>query len=81
MFDIWIKSAQLGAESARVMWLRSMLIAGGGAKAQTEMSLMVTEKIDAAWRAYVRAATGGSAQSIVGDYRRAVRRNFRRLGG
>lgn len=79
MFRIWIKSAQLGAESARVMWLRSMLIAAGGAKAQTELSLMVTEKMEAATRAYWHLARGGSAEGLMNSYRSAVRLNARRL--
>jgi hypothetical protein len=81
MFNIWMKSVQLGAESARVMWLRSMVIAGGGTKAQAELSLMVTEKAEAAVLAYLKLAKGGSPESVIAGYRRAVRRNARRLRG
>jgi hypothetical protein len=61
------------------MWLRSALLAEGGSKAQREALLMTTEKLDAATRTYFSLLRGASAETVLADYRRDVRRNGKRL--
>ena len=48
MFRSWYNLTMLAAESQRVIWLRSMKLAAGGAKAKREARLMMTEKMAAA---------------------------------
>ncbi|MEJ0012657.1 MAG: hypothetical protein WDM94_08515 [Bauldia sp.] len=79
MFKSWIALAALSAESQQVMWLRSFKLAAGGAAAQTEANLMVSEKIAAATDAALRLSRGASPDSIVRAYRRKVRANAKRL--
>ena len=81
-FDAWL----LGFEVARVVWLRSCLIALGGAGAEREARLMVEEKF-AANAAFGRTlATGAAGRTPQAVGRRAlrhygsrVRANARRL--
>ncbi len=75
----WFSLAMLSAEAQQVMWLRWMKLTAGGAAAQTEANLMVSEKIAAAGDAALRLAGGGSTASVVASYRRKVRANARRL--
>jgi hypothetical protein len=69
----------LAAESQRVMWLRSMKFAAGGAKAEREARLMMTEKMAAGSQEWLRLFMGASADSVVRGYRRRVKANARRL--
>lgn len=66
--------------------LRLSRIAGGGAGALTETSLMTSEKVSAAMELHASLVAGGlasspieSAQRAVRLYRRKVRANRRRL--
>jgi len=79
MFAPWYNLMMLGVESQQVIWLRLMKLAAGGAGAQTEARLMVSEKISAAHQAGERILGGGSADSVVRSYRKKVRANVRRL--
>jgi hypothetical protein len=79
MLQLWTKVAILNLEASRVIWLRSLLLAKGGTRAQHEMGRMVTEKVAAASQAYAGMMLGRSAEKVVGDYRGVVRRNARRL--
>ncbi len=63
MFRSWYNLTMLAAESQRVIWLRSMKLAAGGAKAEREARLIM----------------GASADSVVKGYRRRVKANARRL--
>ncbi|WP_374577231.1 hypothetical protein [Phenylobacterium sp.] len=76
----------LGVESASVIALRSLKLAGGGAGAAAEAHRMVAEKIDAAMAAQAELARGAfsgaphlGAERAVALYRRKVRANRRRL--
>jgi hypothetical protein len=69
----------LAAESQQVIALRLMKIAGGGKSAEAEMKLMTAEKMTAATEAGAKLMAGGSADSVVSDYRRKVRANIKRL--
>ena len=63
----------LAAESQRVIWLRSMKLAAGGAKAEREARLMMTEKMAAGSQEWLRLFMGASADSVVKGYRRRVK--------
>ena len=62
-----------------VVALRMMTLCGGGVSAGQEMHRMTSEKVTAMAEAGVKLMAGGSADSIVSDYRRKVRANIRRL--
>ena len=79
MFQSWFNLTMLAAESQHVIGLRMLKFALGGAKAQKEASLMVTEKMLAANQAAARLMMGASPDSVVKGYRRKVRANARRL--
>lgn len=82
-FDAW----SLGWESAAVIGLRSAKIARGGAEAQRETELMISEKMTAAFELQMAMMTGAmgmspatSTRKALAHYRRKVRANARRLG-
>ncbi len=77
--DAFTQMMMLGLESQAVIWMRLMMFAAGGPKAQAEANLMVSEKIAAGMDAATRLAWGASPASIVTGYRRKVRANVRRL--
>ena len=79
MFPPYYNLAMLAAEAQQAFWLRVFRIAGGGRGAAIETNMMVPEKMEAATRATLRLMTGASPDSVVGDYRRKVRANIRRL--
>jgi hypothetical protein len=83
MFGDWIKlsldAAQLAFESQRVIGLRLMKVAAGGAAAEAEVRLMLNEKTMAMAEAATTLATGGSAHKVMRRYRTHVRANERRL--
>jgi hypothetical protein len=69
----------LALESNRVITLRMMKLAAGGAAAQTEARLMVSEKVSEAMAAGITLMSGGSHAKIINQYRRRVAANARRL--
>ena len=83
MFRSWTKLARsaslLGLESHQVIALRLAKLAKGGQAAQKEAQRMVTEKIAAAEAAALKLAMGGTAASVMSDYRKKVRANRARL--
>jgi hypothetical protein len=70
----------LGLESSRVIALRYMKLMLGGRKARREAELMISEKIDEAYRSSTRLMAGASGDEIVRRYRRRVAANAKRLG-
>jgi hypothetical protein len=83
LFDTW----SLGLETSAVIALRTMKLAAGGQKAETEARRMVAEKIEAALSLQALALTGGlgttaqsAARTTLRHYKRRVRVNRRRLG-
>jgi hypothetical protein len=70
----------LGLESSRVVALRCMQLLLGGRKARRETELMISEKIDEAYRSSKRLMAGASGNEIVRRYRRRVAANAKRLG-
>jgi len=79
MFQSWVNLMMLAAESQQVIWLRTMRLAAGGTKAQSETSRMITEKFMTAGIEGGRLLLGASGDSVVRRYRRKVRANSRRL--
>ena len=79
MYRSWINLMMLAAESQRVIWLRTMRLAAGGAKAKSEARRMVQEKFVAAGLESGRMALGATSDSVVKRYRKKVRANARRL--
>lgn len=81
------QTALLGWEAQRVIALRLMRIAGGGARGHAEAQRMVTEKLAAAVEAQAAVAasaiaggsTRGVAKKVLGVYGKRVRANRRRL--
>ena|ERR1700722_10023389 len=86
-FALSSETARLGFEAQRVIAMRMMRLAGGGAAAEAESRRMVSEKIEAfaeaqAAAAAVMAEDGDhhrAAKKVLGIYKRRVRRNTRRL--
>ena len=79
MLKPWWDLAMLAVESQQVIWLRSMRLAGGGAKASAEARRMVSEKLTAAAQAAAGAVLGDSPARTAKRYRKKVRANRRRL--
>lgn len=69
----------LAVEAQRVIELRFVRIAWGGAEAQAEMVSMVGEKVVAAMEAANTLMAGGSHDQVVARYRELVAANARRL--
>jgi hypothetical protein len=85
MMSLWFVCAVdmtlLALEAQRVMALRMTRMTSGGARAQAEAQLMVTEKILAAMRTWPMFWLRGSPSKALGHYRSRVRANERRLSG
>jgi hypothetical protein len=71
--------ALFGMEMQRVIALRLLTLAGGGAAAQREANRMVAEKGAAFAEAAMTLAMGGSHKKVARRYRTHVRANARRL--
>ncbi|MHB2206636.1 hypothetical protein [Methylobacterium sp. CM6257] len=79
MLTPFFSTMMLAIESQRVIELRLVRIAWGGAEAQAEMQSMVSEKIGAAIEAAGTLVTGGSFEIVVSRYREHVAFNTKRL--
>jgi hypothetical protein len=83
MFANWMKLAMatsmLAMESQQVIAMRLMKMSLGGKASSNEANLMFSEKAQALGETAMSLATGGSAHSIVNNYRGKVRANRRRL--
>ena len=79
MFPSFLNLMMLTLEAQQVIWLRTMRLALGGARAETEAALMVSEKLAANGAAAVQMMTGASGDAVVRGYRKKVRANIRRL--
>jgi hypothetical protein len=77
MFNFLMK---LAVEANGVIALRMMKLMLGGRRARREAKLMVSEKIDAAFKATASLMSGASGDEIVRHYRRRVAANAKRLG-
>jgi hypothetical protein len=72
---------RLAIEANSVIALRMMrLMLSGRRAARREARLMVSEKIDTALKASRSLIGGASAEQIIGQYRKRVAANAKRLG-
>ena len=86
-FDLSMSMMRLGVEAQQVVALRTVKLMTGGAAADAEASLMVTEKMQAAADAGMAMMVGtmqgksqaAIAKQVVGTYRRKMAANRRRL--
>ncbi|MGU3449782.1 hypothetical protein [Methylobacterium sp. 391_Methyba4] len=69
----------LAVEAQKVIELRLVQIAWGGAEGQAEMVSMVGEKVVAAMEAANTLMAGGSQDQVIARYRELVADNTRRL--
>jgi hypothetical protein len=77
---MWDALTRLAVEAGGVIALRmTRLMLGGKRAARREVRLMVSEKIDTAAKAARSMAGGATAEEIVGQYRKRVAANARRL--
>lgn len=81
VFETWFNVLHLATEAQEVIGLRLFKLGAGGAAAQDEAYLMVSEKVEAAALAVTALMSGASADKIVSGYRREVQANARRLAG
>lgn len=79
MLNTWFSATMLAFESAHVVNLRVMKIAGGGSAAWHETHLMMTEKVGAALESVLGLAAGGTVTSSIERYREHVAANAIRL--
>lgn len=79
MYKSWFNMMMLAGEAQQVIWLRTMKLALGGAKAEREAKLMVSEKINSAQVEALKLMMGGSLDSTTKNVRRKVRANRKRL--
>lgn len=75
----FLSSMMLAVEAQRVIEMRLIRMAWGGAEAQHEAQLMVAEKVDAAIEAAGTLMKGGSIETVVARYREHVAGNDIRL--
>ncbi|KQT69048.1 hypothetical protein ASG54_05190 [Aureimonas sp. Leaf460] len=66
-------------EANQVIWMRMVAIGQFGPDIMTEMSLMMSEKVEANASALASLASGNSADSVVTAYREIVQANLKRL--
>ena len=79
MFNPFLSILMLAFEAQKVIELRLVRIAWGGAEAHAEMQSMVAEKIDAALEATGTLMRGGSPETVIARYREHVAANTKRL--
>jgi hypothetical protein len=75
----WYAGAMLAMESCEVVRLRLAKLADHDEESEREASLMVSEKIFAAFEAGASWLAGASPASIIGRYREHVAANAKRL--
>jgi hypothetical protein len=75
----WFAGAMLAMESCEVVNLRLLKFACPDEASEREASLMVSEKIFAAFEAGASWLAGASPAAIVGGYREHVAANVKRL--
>jgi hypothetical protein len=75
----WMDLMMLTVQSQQVIWLRTMKLAAGGAAADKEARLMVSEKMLIAGLQSGRMLMGASSGNVVKSYRSKVRANVKRL--
>ena len=79
MFFPFYSTMMLGLESGNVIGLRMLKSSCGDSDALNEMHLMMGEKVDAVFEMGANLLAGGSADSVVDQYRQHVAANAKRL--
>jgi len=79
LFSPWTTVLWLALESTEVIGLRVAKLAGGGADAQQEAHLIVSEKFDAIIEVSARLMFGATAGNVINRFREQVAANARRL--
>ena len=79
MLNPWQSTILLALESSQVVNLRMGVPAGGGSDAWSGASLMLSEKVSAAFEAFTGLMTGDTPMSVIERYRGHVASNARRL--
>jgi hypothetical protein len=79
MLDAWMSALMLVVESNNVIGLRLAKFASGGSDAYDEASLMVQEKVAAAFEAQAAMWSGGTTSTVIARYREHVAANAKRL--
>jgi hypothetical protein len=79
MFFPFYSTMMLGLESGNVIGLRMLKLTCGGSEALNEMHLMMGEKVNAVFEMGANLMAGGSADSVVDQYRQHVAANAKRL--
>jgi hypothetical protein len=79
MLNPFFSAFLLAVEAQKVIELRMVRIAWGGAEGQAEMVSMVSEKICAAMEATNTLMMGGTTDQVVARYRELVADNTQRL--
>ena len=74
-----VEATLLGFEAQRVILLRTMAMAAGGARAEAELRRMIAEKLFAMMTGASMLSAGRSPASIFRHVRSRVRANERRL--
>lgn len=69
----------LAGEAQQVIWLRTTKLVLGGAKAEREAKLMVSDKISNAQIETMKLMMGGPLDTTAKNVRRKVRANRKRL--
>ena len=78
-FYPWYPALMLAVESNNVIDIRLRKIASGGGNAAEETRLMVSEKVDAAFRAGSMILDGGKPSEVIDFYHQSVAANMARL--
>ncbi|TXM98483.1 MULTISPECIES: hypothetical protein [unclassified Methylobacterium] len=79
MYNPFLSSFLLAIEAQRVIELRLVRLAWGGAEGLAEAQSMVTEKMQAAGEAMTTLMMGGSPETVIARYREHVAFNTKRL--
>jgi len=78
-FFPWYPAFMLAVESNNVIDIRLRRIATGAVSAGEETRLMVSEKVDAAFKAGSTLMSGGKPNEVFDLYRKSVAANMARL--
>jgi hypothetical protein len=79
MFFPFYSIMMLGLESGNVIGLRMLKLSCSGSDVLNEMHLMMGEKVNAVFEMGANLLAGGSADSVVDQYRQHVAANAKRL--
>lgn len=79
VYNPFFSSMMLAIEAQRVIELRLVRLAWGGAEGVAEAQSMVIEKVNAAGEAMTTLMLGGSPEKVIARYREHVAANTKRL--